>query len=288
MRILHTYSLFLALIFILSAPSVQASDPGAGHGISHEGASGHSATRRPTELEHLRTNTAYTVHRGGLEVDVVAAYFGFDHEEEIEIVAEFEYGLTDDLTVEVAVPFVRMSPRPVHTDDGGGHGVDPPEEESHGDADAGLGNIEVEAKYALFHSGALTGAVLAAVGLPTATVGHDIWEFAVSVPLSLDVEAASLGIHFEPGAMAMESDGFERGFANLAFDYYACPAGVIVHLAFNSEFGDGTETVSAVPGLAVGLEDHLGIPVEIAVGFPIGLNDESENWGALFDVQIGL
>jgi hypothetical protein len=89
-------------------------------------------THRPEEFEYMFQKTGYVLPLGVLEGDVTISHLEFDDPDvDFEtFVAELAYGVTDWLTVEAEIPFVRVDPSP-------------------GSSESGIGDLAVDAKASL-------------------------------------------------------------------------------------------------------------------------------------------
>ncbi len=102
----------------------------------------------PEEIEQLRTKTAYVLDMGELEFDLVVSFLRFDDRDETETILEIEYGLTGRLLIELEIPYLVVDPSP-------------------GSREHGIGDLELEAKYAIGEFYALCLALGAEISIPT-------------------------------------------------------------------------------------------------------------------------
>jgi hypothetical protein len=244
---------------------------------------GKSDERRPEEIEPLQTKTGYPLERGDVQADLVYTLADFDEGSSDDLRAfegrasqlavELTYGVTEAVTAELRVPYAFLDP-----DDA--------------DEASGWGDVEIDVKAGL-PKGKLpfADAVSGAVGLRlTVPTGDDERGLGQAEPewrlyLALSGEAVPLAVHVQP-YLELEDD--RRGQAGLNMALEAAPFGpdVSLYLGFNGLWERGEGTIgSVIPGAGYRTRTGGGA-LEVGVGLPIGITDDSEEWALVADVQI--
>ena len=248
-----------------------------------QGAAVRRDTDRPEEFEVTRTKTGITLPEKALEVDVTAFLFTFDDFDDsnvdvdfMGIRAEAAYGIFPWLTAEVEVPILRIDADP-------------------GDTDSGIGDILIEGKMSLNEArksplGLLDGidlAVGARFTLPTGDddegLGEEHATFglfgAISHRFSLD-----FALHGELFVFWQSENRPFHG-VNATADWMPWGPNISLLAGLNIH-NNGTEDTEAdiIPGAEIRFPESRAA---LGIGIPIGLTDESPDFGVLLNGQIG-
>jgi Putative MetA-pathway of phenol degradation len=191
-------------------------------------------------------------------VGVVAGSFakGSD-EKEWELEGEVKYGLTDRFQLSGEVPLVY---------------VDPDGEDSH----FGVGDLTLAANYNIFQQDTWAVAIRNAFILPTGASSRDlgggefVWE-----PSLLAYARVGRG-EIYGGVGEDFGDDADHLIYTAAAVWPLCPRTVGV-LELDGTTGGGEDTLYFVPGTYV----HFGEKTQLGVGVPIGLTDDSDDWGVI-------
>jgi hypothetical protein len=201
------------------------------------------------------------VQSKGEWVGVVAGSFARNSDEkEWELEGELKYGLTDRFQLSGEIPLVF---------------VDPDGEDSH----FGVGDLTLAANYNFIQEENWAVAVRSAFLIPTGASSRDlgggefVWE-----PSLLGYVRVGRGEIY--GGI-----GEQFGDDNEHFIYTAAAAWpVLPHtvgvLELDGSTGDGADTLYLVPGAYI----HPAEATQLGVGVPIGLSDDSDDWGVIAKV----
>jgi len=233
-------------------------------------------SRRPEELEVVRTKTAYTLKADELQVDGVLSFIAFDdkgNRPEFDLTsftAEATYGITDWLTGEIEIPLLHLDPDP-------------------GDTESGIGDIALELKAAFSRN--LVPIDLAAGIRTTLTTGDE--DRGLGGDNSIFMPFAAVSYPFLPWMTGhgevyaiVEEDRRPFHGLNLAADAVPWGPDLSLLLAFNvRRQGSDAAAWSIVPGAEYRWPEKS---MAFALGLPIGLNSRAEDFGVIADFQIRL
>lgn len=235
-----------------------------------------SPKHRPEEYEFMLQKTGFTLPGSVLEADLTLGRFELD-DPDVDLdqfVVEAAFGVTDWLTVEAELPFLRVDADP-------------------GDSESGIGDIALEAK------ASLKGGAANPIGfIPE-------FDVAAGVRLTLPTGDEDEGLGEEEVTLAPFVAGswwIERWIAAHAF------LGVewqedrrpVHRVNATAEFAPWSPELSLFAGLQVeregsdasavlfipGAEYRFpGIPLSVGASLPIGVNDRAPDWGFLLNAQ---
>ncbi len=251
---------------------ILALQQGAARGVDREG---------PEEFEILRTKTGITLPRQALDADLLFFLFSFDDVDDsgvdLEILgvqAEAAFGITEWLTAEVEIPCKKVDPDP-------------------GDSESGIGDIRLEGKFSFNrarHSPApLVDVDLAAgarVTLPTGDEDEGLGEEHAVFGLFAAAShrfAPEFALH---GEVFLDLQSEARPFhgVNAAVDFTPWGPDLSLLAALNVR-REGTHDTEAE--LIPGVELRFAQPrLALGAGLPLGLTDDSPDWGLLVDAQL--
>lgn len=225
-------------------------------------------SRRAEELEQLRINTAYVLEAGEFEIDIVPSYFDYGDARHHGVEAEFEYGLSERMMVELEVPYHWVS-------------LDGPDQ----DLD-GRGNVEVAAKWLLLERGGFAIGFNAGVQLPASIdhpgVADEQWGTEVTLPMSFHFPDRYLRLHIEPGVEWQEHDGFEAQLLNIALEQRPNGGNLALQLGSNIVREAGDVEAYLVPSFEVAATPF---PFQFGLAVATGLTSRSARWGVLLDFE---
>ncbi|HEX7897001.1 MAG TPA: transporter [Planctomycetota bacterium] len=238
---------------------------------------------RPEEFEYMLQKTGYVLPLNVLEGDLTLSHFEFDEFRRVggrpdvdfdAFVAELAYGVTEWLTVEAELPFVRVD-------------FDP------GDSESGIGDIALEAKASLKRGGTnpigfVSDVDLAAgvrVTLPTGDedegLGEEHATLAPFVAASYWVDSwvavhARLLLEWQS-----ERRPVHRFNATAEFIPWAPELSLMGGLQIERE-GSDPSAISLIPGVEYRFPQ---IPLTPGASIPIGLTSRAPDVGFLLNVQ---
>ncbi|GAB4140865.1 MAG: hypothetical protein Fur0037_07510 [Planctomycetota bacterium] len=264
----HLPSMLIAASFLASCAAIPSGAP------AREDDRG--AYPRPTRLYHMRTDAAYVLDPGEVEVVVTGSYLDRPRDRVWSSELEAEYGITDRLMVELGIPFRHYDRRLGRTD-------------------TGFGDLEVEAKLALFEEEASAAAAGVELKLPTADenagLGSGHLGFEAFAATSFQAIESSSTLHIEGGLEFVEGSGFDVAFGNAVVEKRLRGEGTALQFGLNSKFGDGDLRLAVVPGFQIEWELGEGSrpkELEVGLGLPIGVTSESDDFGVvlMFELEI--
>lgn len=209
---------------------------------------------RPEQL--FFATPPYPPEQGEVELTLGASLLDWRDRQEIEVMLEAEYGITDAFQIGIAVPYRFLR-------------LDGEEDED------GIGDIELEALYNFAGTDSpLIASASLGISLPTGSEKRDLGEGKVEVEPAL-----LLGAHFGPAALygnVGASFGGETAFNYAVAGAYAMGAFTgIVELA--GSHSSEEDLLYLTPGLAWLPWDNA----QVLFGVPIGLTGDAADWGAI-------
>ena len=226
------------------------------------------AGTRPEEIEQLRTNTAYVVETGEVEIDLVPSYFDYGARREYGAEVELEFGVSERFMLELEVPWRKVDFR------------------SAGDRD-GLGNVEVAGKFTFTDRDNFAAAINLGIEVPAGherqDIASDLWAVELSVPVSLQFPSIHSSVHLELGTEWEEHEGFEEAFINVAFEYRTSPSKVAWQLGGNFAHEEDELEAYVIPAFEVAVAT---LPLQFGIGIPVGLGSNAADWGVLIDLEV--
>lgn len=247
------------------------------------GQAGPDEHRRPEELEVLRTKTAFPLDENEIEVDVLYSHFEFDEGgsdtfrdfegSEGRASVEVAYGVSKAVTAEIRIPYVFLDP-----DDF--------------DEGSGWGDVELDVKGGipeewLSLGKTITTAAGVRLTVPTGDEARGLGQAEPEWRLYAAGSAhwAGLAAHLQP-FVELEDDRPGQGGLNVALEAAPFTPEVSLLIGFNGlwERGEGT-IASVIPGAAYRFRGATSL--EVGAGVPIGITDDSEEWGVIVDLQGG-
>lgn len=232
--------------------------------------------RRPDEIEVLRTKTGYPLANNALELDLLFSHLDFDDAgtddrrpftgTETRIEAQVAFGVTDAITAELRFPYVFLDP------DGG-------------DSASGWGDVDIDLKVGVpggeraVHV-AIGGRLTVPTGDEERALGQSGPEFRAYVAASGKV--GPVGLHAQP---YLELEDGRRGQVGLsvAAEIGALGPQVVGLLGFNGHWEKGQGAIASITPGAV----YVAYPgFEISAGIPLGLTDDTPDWGVLADLKL--
>lgn len=240
-------------IFAPAAPALAEGDTDAG---DRDGES-HALVE-----ELILGESPYPQEAGELQVTLSVEHLSTEEENTTDLVAELELGITDWLQVGVEVPY---------------RWIDGKEGEEDED---GLRDVGVSVLCVLLNDDALILSGAVEVNFPSGDEDKELGEGKIEVEPMLLGAARFDGIELYGGVGGEITD--EDEVFTYSAGLVAALGPVVGLLEVSGESGaegGGDEAVIA-PGLAVEVMDD----VELLIGVPIGLNDDSPDWGATFRV----
>jgi hypothetical protein len=226
------------------------------------------AVARPAEIEQLRTNTAYVVEEGEVEIDLVPSYFDHVDFDEYGVEAELEFGVSERVMLELEVPYRKVHYRSARDSDG-------------------LGNVEVAAKYLFTDQGHFAAAINLGIAVPAGDqrqgIASDLWAVELSVPVSFRFPNVHGSLHLELGTEWEEHEGFEETFANVACEYRTSRGGVAWQLGGNFAYEEDELEAYVIPAFEVAASE---LPFQFGLGIPVGLGSNAADWGILVDLEV--
>jgi hypothetical protein len=235
----------------------------------------------PEEYEVVRTKTAITLAQNAWEGDLVVFLFEFDDVDDSDIDldlmgfrAEAAYGVTDWLTAEIEVPFLRVDPDP-------------------GGSESGIGDIQLEGKMSFnrnrkspagFIDMDIAGGVR--FTLPTGDDDDGTGQEHATAGLFGAVSHRFTPIIAGHGEIFVQWQKDHRPLhgVNVVADFtpWGRDLSLLAGLNIIREGTEDTE-VDFVPGV----EYRFAQPrLALGAGLPIGLTDDSPNFGVILDLQL--
>lgn len=179
---------------------------------------------------------------GEWQVGVSALYLSGSEDRTTDLALEIEYGLTDRLQIETEIPY-----------------------EWQGEEAEGFPGVELGLQGAILE----TDRLIASLALQAELTGEEpAWEAAWLVGLNLDPVTLFLGLGYEFGEE-------EEVMVDVALAC-PCPVGTAI-LEVSGELGEEEDEVYLTPGLARKWAENG----EWLVGIPVGLTNDSADWGVV-------
>lgn len=214
--------------------------------------------------ELILGESPHAQEEGETQITISAEHLSADEENTTDLVAEFEYGITDTIQVGVEVPYRFID------------GKD-------GEADEdGLRDVAVSLLWNFLND---DGLVLSAMGEAGFTNGDEDKELGEE---NAEYEAMLLAAMRIGEAELYGGAGGEFTDDDEVFVYsagLAVPIGQAVGLLEVSAT-DGSETEEDEAYFAPGVVVEVMDDVEALIGVPIGLNDDSADWGLTFRLTV--
>jgi hypothetical protein len=233
---------------------------------------------RPEEFKILRTKTGWTLPAGQFQLDAVASALAIDQELQggglperspLSLLFEATYGITHWLTGEFTLPVLSV-------------------DQGNGEVKSGLGDVAVELKGHFPRSWVpFDLAAGLRVAFPTGDEesglgrGTTDWKgFAAASQPLLDW----LSIHGEAFIEAARGHRVGRGL-NIAADTTPWDPDVSLLLGLETSRDAGrSPSVQLTPGVEFRIRPRL---VVVGIGVPIGLSNQSADWGLIVNLRVG-
>lgn len=230
-------------------------DPGTGDAHGREGG---------LVEELILGESPHPQEAGEFQLTLSVEHLSGDEEHTTDIVAEVEVGLTDSFQIGVELPYRFLDGKA-------------------GEEDAdGVGDVGLSALCRFVQEGPLVLSGVVEVNLPSGDDDRELGEGAI------EVEPMLLGAIRLDGVEAYAGVGGEFTDDEEAFTYSAGLAALLGPLVGLLEVSGvvggeaGEDEAFIAPGLAAEVADD----VQLLIGVPIGLNDDSADWGVTFRIAI--